>query len=39
MRKPSEPDVEIDLSIWLNLRIRMTALQGFVHTCLGNTRA
>jgi len=24
--KPSEPDVAIDLIIWLNLRIRMTAM-------------
>lgn len=24
--KPSQPDVEIDLIIWLNLRIRMTAM-------------
>jgi hypothetical protein len=24
--KPSQPDVEIDLIIWLNLRIRMTGM-------------
>ena len=25
--KASQPDVEIDLIIWLNLRIRMTAMR------------
>jgi predicted DNA-binding transcriptional regulator AlpA len=24
--QPSQPDVEIDLILWLNLRIRMTAM-------------